>query len=194
MSVATENKKDSENKNNKLIIIIIVLLAIIVLILVAIVAYLLGKGQSTTAGGNSSVGEEPRREVTGSVRTVIDESNAEDVINQMREEVAEGMFECKMSMKWTFEDGKSASKDAYVANSVNNTHPIFFDIYMNDTDELIYSSPILPVGTDLTDIKLDTELPAGEYKVTVMYTLIKDVETQEPISSAGYVITIKVLN
>jgi hypothetical protein len=99
-----------------------------------------------------------------------------------------------MAMKWTFPDGKSESKDAYVANSVNNTHPICFDVYMKDSEELLYSSPVLPVGTDLKNIKLDKELPAGEYKATVMYTLLKDTESQEEISSAGFVITITIQN
>jgi hypothetical protein len=97
-------------------------------------------------------------------------------------------------MTWTFENGAAESRDAYVANSVNNTHPICFDVYLEDTEELLYSSPVLPVGTDLKNIKLDQELPAGEYKATVMYSLLKDVESQEEISSAGFVVTIKVQN
>ena len=183
-------------KKNKTAIIVIIILAVVVIALVGVVAFLLGRGSKEDGGAQTGVPEErPSREVASrSVRTVVDEKSAEDIMNQMREEVAEGMFECQMSMEWTFEDGKSESKDAYVANSKNNTHPIYFDIYLGDTEELIYSSPVLPVGTDLKDIKLDKELKAGEYKATVMYTLLKDVDSQEEVSSAGFVITIKVLN
>lgn len=191
MSRTTES-----GKKNKTAIIVIIILAVVVIALVGVVAFLLGRGSKEDGGAQTVVSEErPSREVASrSVRTVVDEKSAEDIMNQMREEVAEGMFECQMSMEWTFEDGKSESKDAYVANSKNNTHPIYFDIYLGDTEELIYSSPVLPVGTDLKDIKLDKELKAGEYKATVMYTLLKDVDSQEEVSSAGFVITIKVLN
>ena len=161
MSQSSNTKKETDNKS-KVTIVIIAILAVAVLVLVAVVAFLLGKGngKNDTTG---SVERSSRVVETGSVRTVVDENSAEDIMNQMREEVAEGMFECKMSMDWTFHDGKSESKDAYVANSANNTHPIYFDIYMKDTEELLYSSPVLPVGADLKDIKLDKELPKGEY-------------------------------
>jgi len=188
MSQTTNQGSTQENKSNKKVIIIIAILAIVIIALVAVIAFLLGKGK----GDDTSDGAP--REVANSIRTVVDEDNAQDIVEQMREEVAEGMFECQMSMKWTFPDGKSESKDAYVANSVNNTHPICFDVYMKDSEELLYSSPVLPVGTDLKNIKLDKELPAGEYKATVMYTLLKDTESQEEISSAGFVITITIQN
>ncbi len=185
---------DSKKKNNAPLIIIITVLAVVVIALVVAMVILLGRGKNDGSSADSVGTEAATRQVAGSVRTVVDEASAQNVMDQMREEVAEGMFECKMSMNWTFEDGKSASKDAYVANSSNNTHPIYFDVLMNDTEEVLYSSPVIPVGADLRDIKLDKELPAGDYKATVMYTLLKDAESQEKISSAGFVISIKVQN
>jgi hypothetical protein len=100
------------------------------------------------------------------------------------------MFECKMSMTWTFADGSAASKDAYVANSTNNKYPIYFDVTLNDTGEKVYSSPVLPVGAELTGITLDKDLDPGTYKAKVLYSLIKDEESQEVVSSAGFVIKI----
>lgn len=197
MSQSAKPTNDSKNTTNKAVIIIIVILAVVVIALVAVVAFLLGRGNGNKVNDNNNSGNgTEQRQVanTESVRLVVDEESASTVMDEMRKEVEEGMFQCKMSMKWTFADGKSESKDAYVANSENNSHPIYFDVYLKDTNELIYSSPVLPVGTDLKDIKLDKELPAGDYKATVMYTLIKDVESQETISQAGFVISIKVLN
>jgi hypothetical protein len=111
-------------------------------------------------------------------------------MEEMRKEVEEGMFECNMSMTWTFDDGSAKSEDAYVANSTNNKYPIYFDVYMNDSNELVYSSPILPVGAELTNFSLDKNLDPGTYKATVMYSLIRDADSQEVISSAGFVIKI----
>jgi len=81
----------------------------------------------------------------------------------MGDKVAEGMFECKMTTSWVFEDGKSESPNAYVANVENNLHTIYFDVYEKATEELLYSSPMLPVGTELDNIKLEKELQKGEY-------------------------------
>lgn len=193
MSSNTKNRPDSKTeekkKDNKLVVILIALLVIIIIALVVVVGILLSKKEKQAVSTNSS-----GREVVGSVRTVFDDESAASVAEEMRQDIEEGMFECRMSMKWTFENSSSESTDAYVANSVNNTYPIYFDVYIDDSDEPIYSSPVLPVGAELTNFKLDRELPAGEYRATVMYTLVRDIESQEKISKAGFVINIKVLN
>lgn len=190
MARAAGDKAETEGKKkNKTVIMIAAVFAVVVIALLGVIIYLLMDRRDDNVRD-----DEPYREVAGSVRTVIDEDSANDVMEQMREEVAEGMFECQMSMTWTFADGRAESQDAYVANSVNNTHPICFDVYMQDTEELLYSSPVLPVGTDLRNIRLDQELPAGSYQAVVMYRLLEDAESQEEISNAGFVVTINILN
>jgi len=187
--VAKSEAGTERNKKNNTIIILVLAFMVVVAALIGVIIYLLNRGDNYVARE-----DEVRREVAGSVRTVVDADSANDVMEQMREEVAEGMFECQMSMNWTFADGKAESEDAYVANSTNNTHPICFDVYVQDTEELLYTSPVLPVGTNLTNFKLDKELPAGDYQAVVMYQLLKDAESQEEISRAGFVVTIHVLN
>lgn len=170
-------------------IVIIVGIAIIIILLAVIAVLLLRNKENDVPDEPQTVTEE-----RPSVRMIEDEESAEDVMNQMREEVREGMFECQMSMNWSFDDGTAESKDAYVANSTNNTYPLYFDVYLDGTEELLYSSPVIPVGANLTNFALDKALAAGEYKATVMYTLIRDEETQEEISQAGFKININVMN
>lgn len=187
------NGSESQKSNKKLIIIIIILVALLVGAAIAL-AFILGKnigGKSKGSDDNTS-GNDKR--VVESARIVTDQEAATNVMDELAQQVAEGMFECKMSFKWTFEDGRAKSKDAYVANSTNNTHPIYFDVYLKDTDELIYSSPVLSVGAELYDFALDKSLEAGEYKAKVKYTLIDNEEDQNVISSAGFMITINVRN
>ena len=123
-------------------------------------------------------------------RGFVDETNTDTVMEDMGDKVAEGMFECSMTTSWVFEDGKSESPNAYVANVENNLHTIYFDVYNSATDELLYSSPMLPVGTEIKNIKLDKELQKGEYDAVVMYTLVN--EENEEVSSVGFNITISV--
>ena len=186
-----DNGSGKDEQKGKSKTVIIMLLAIVVVALVGVLAFVLGQRSQGTAEP-----EESRRGLSRpSMRDIIvDENNASNMMDAMREEVEEGMFECQMSMNWTFADGSAKSRDAYVANSTNNTHPIYFDVYLEDTEELLYSSPVIPVGSELQNFALDSSLPAGDYRATVMYTLLKDAESQEEISSAGFVITIKVLN
>lgn len=123
-------------------------------------------------------------------RGIVDRNNADTVMEDLSDKVDEGMFECKMTTTWTFEDGASVSPNAYVANVENNRYAIYFDVYEEGTDELLYSSPILPVGSEIRDIKLDKELPAGDHDAVVMYTLVD--EDEEEVSTAGFHITIYV--
>ncbi len=123
-------------------------------------------------------------------RGFIDENNVDDMMSAMSEKVEKGMFECKMTTDWTFEDAKTESSNAYVANVEANRYPLFFDVYEESTDELLYSSPMLPVGTELTGIRLEKELPAGEYDAVVMYTLVG--EGKKEVSTVGFNITISV--
>lgn len=185
---AGNEARTDDKRKSRTIIILTAIFAVVVIALVGIIIYLLNRGDDDRQDAGT------QRKVADSVRTVIDEDSANDVMEQMREEVAEGMFECQMSMTWTFADGKTESSDAYVANSVNNTHPICFDVYMKDTEELLYASPVLPVGTDLTGFRLDKELSSGSYQATVMYSLLEDADSQEVISQAGFVVTINILN
>ncbi|MCI8666610.1 MAG: hypothetical protein HFG82_08065 [Dorea sp.] len=123
-------------------------------------------------------------------RGFVDETNTDTVMEDMGDKVAEGMFECNMTTSWVFEDGKSESPNAYVANVENNLHTIYFDVYDTATEEVLYSSPMLPVGTELRNIKLEKELPKGEYDAVVMYTLVN--EKNEEVSTVGFNITISV--
>lgn len=182
--------KDTKGGINKLYIIIGA--AIVLLLVVVIILLLVRNNKSTSI--NLERDSNGTREVAESARLVLDDSSAQTVLDEMRRDVEEGMFECNMSMKWTFADGKSTSKDAIVVNSSNNTYPIYFDVNLEDTDELVYSSPVIPIGSQLTDFKLDKELEAGEYKAIVMYSLLEDEQSQVVKSQAGFVITINVQN
>lgn len=125
-------------------------------------------------------------------RNFVDRGNVDTIMEDMTDKVAEGMFECMMTTEWTFENADSESPNAYVANVENNRYTIYFDVYEKETNELLYKSPLLPVGTEIRNIKLDKELAAGEYEAVVMYTLVDD-EEQE-VSSAGFNITISINN
>lgn len=121
-------------------------------------------------------------------RGFVDDSNAGTIMSEAADKVAEGMFECRMTTTWNFEDGTAVSRDAYVANVEANRHTIYFDVVEDATGETLYSSPLIPVGSELKNIKLEKELPAGTYEATVMYTLVD--ENNEEISSVGFRITI----
>lgn len=177
------SQKDTAGKSRRNIIIIVIAFVILIAALIACIVLLLAKQKEEPAP------ESPARSNVLD-RGIVDEDNAGDIMDEMSEKVEKGMFECKMTTAWTFDDGKSESPNAYVANVENNLYTLYFDVYEETTNELLYSSPMLPVGTELKNFKLDKELPAGEYDAVVMYTMVD--ENLEEVSNVGFKVTITV--
>lgn len=153
---------------------------VVIIALLVVVAALILK--------NNDSKEMPKRDV------VVNEENAEKIASEMIEQpkTPVGSYEVTMNATWNFEDGKSASDNAYVKNAESNINSVYFDIIRSDTNETIYASPILPVGTYLDDITLDQELPAGNYDCVCTYHLID--ENEVPISKVNVSLQIVVRN
>lgn len=178
------DQKETAGKNRKNIMVIIAFVVLIAALAVCVTLLLTKQKEEPAQAPNS-----PARAAVLD-RGIVDEENAGDIMDEMSEKVSKGMFECKMTTTWTFDDGKSESPNAYVANAENNIYTFYFDVYEESTNELLYSSPMLPVGTELKNFKLDKELSAGEYDAVVMYTMVD--ENMEEVSNVGFKVTITV--
>lgn len=119
--------------------------------------------------------------------TVATEENIKEIVNAMEEPVPDGSYEITMNTEWNFHGNSS---NAYVANSTNNTRTVYFDVTLADTGELVYSSPFLPVGTQVKGFSLDTKLDAGSYNGIVTYNLVDD--NEEVVSSLSVTVTFQV--
>ena len=160
-------------------------LVVIIVLLVVIIVLLMRGSDEVSEEPQQSAAEEPKRSV------VITEDTAEDALDEMLQGdyVAPGYYSVSMSTTWHFATGDSVSEDAYVENLEENTNDVFFDIFLADNeDETIYESPILPRGSELNDISLDTALSAGTYDCVMVYHLID--EEQNTISTLRIAFTI----
>lgn len=152
----------------------IIILIIIILVLIGVIAFLLLHKP-----------EEKRRNV------VVTPDNVEEVIAQMEEEefVEPGYYTVSMNYDWHFSSGDAVSSDAYVENSTDNTNAVYFDLFLtSDEENAIYKSPVIPIGSSLRDIALDTELDAGTYDCVMVYHLVDD--DQNTISTLRVTVTV----
>lgn len=160
MSNKTPKERENKKGNGMKIIFAIGILIIIVLLSV-VIFLLLNKDKDTDKTKKRNV--------------VVNPDNIENVISQISDDeqrVPVGSYEVTMNSTWTFVDGGAASENAYVENAKSNTNDVYFDITRSDTDENIFSSPILPVGSHLENITLDKELAAGTYNCVITYYLL----------------------
>ena len=112
-----------------------------------------------------------------------------EVIEQLAEErTPPGSYQVTMNTTWNFPSGDEPSVDAYVKNAEANTNAVYFDITRSDTEETIYESPIIPVGSWLEDITLDSSLPNGTFPCFITYHLLD--EEDKSISTVKLTLTI----
>ena len=171
---------ESKAKSNKNMIIIVTIFAAIIVILVGVIGYLMMSQKSADKD------EALKRNV------VVNEQNAEEIVSQMLEEERTpiGAYQVTMNTTWNFKDGSVASDNAFVQNVMNNTNPVYFDVVRSDTNETIFKSPILPIGTYLNNITLDSILEAGTYDCVCTYYLLD--EDDKPVSQVSIALTINI--
>lgn len=171
LSVGSERSKSKQKT--------IIIVSILAVILVAgVVAMLLLFGQT---------GKTDKRNV------VVTPDNVEETLAQMTENKTQtGTYEVTMNTTWEFENGGSASSNAYVENSTANTNDVYFDLVRTDTEETIFSSPTLPVGSHLENITLDKSLEAGSHDCVLTYHLLD--EDSKTVSTLNINVKVNVAN
>lgn len=108
---------------------------------------------------------------------VVTPENVDEIVQEMKDapRVDPGYFITSMNYEWYFETGDAVSTNAFVRNHQENKTPVFFDVVLADNeDDVIYQSPVLPVGSSLEQIALDKKMDAGTYDCIVIFHLIDD--------------------
>ena len=80
-----------------------------------------------------------------------------------------------------------------IVNESNNRYPlVVVEITRNDTNEVVYKSGAIPVGSKIETAKLSVDLDAGTYECTAMFYNV-DPNTGSYLGCAGAIINITVL-
>lgn len=178
--MSTEDRTQSKRKGGAGTVGIVFLIAV-VFVMAGIIAYLLVSHQSE--------GDENERR-----NIVITPDNVQEVIEQMtqtapEELTAPGYYTVWMNYEWHFASGDAVSEDAYVENLAVNTNAVYFDVFLlEDEENAVYKSPLLPLGSRLRDIALDTPLEAGTYDCVAVYHLVDD--DQNTLSTLRVTVTL----
>lgn len=190
----SEKNIDKKQNNPKLIIVAVCISVLIIALLMIIVLLMSDKRNQNDIPQESR----PTVEVSGVEREVIvkedniDEFMSELAENDKNDTVEAGYYQVTMNPTWFFEDGSSPSSNAYVSNAETNTNSVCFDVIVRDTNEIIYKSPVLSVGTSVAAMELDTVLPAGTYDCICLYTLLD--EENKPLSDLRVKLTVVIKN
>lgn len=177
--MSTENQTQKGKKGGAKAVGII-LLVVLFLAMAGVIAYLLMARQP----------EEKEEERRG---TVVTPDNVQEVLNEMEQRASEpvesGYYTVYMNYEWHFASGDAVSEDAYVENLATNTNAVYLDLFLaEDEENAIYQSPVIPLGSSLENIALDTPLEAGTYDCVAVYHLIDD--DQNTLSTLRVTVTV----
>jgi hypothetical protein len=176
------DKKDQQRSSSGkgMFVGIVAAVVVIAALVVVIVCLVLKKDTDTETGTQSAVPDNRA--------TILTPENVDEVMAKAEEPVVAGTYYCSMNTEWHFEDGKSPSYDAYVKNSTDNSYTVYFDVFLEDTEQMVYSSPYMEVGAELDELTLTTDLDAGEYPAIVTYHLVDD--QHETLSTVSVTVTL----
>lgn len=168
--------------------IVPVILGVFLLISVGIIVFLLTKDNDSSNDNPATIIETGK---SGGRGTVVTEDNVSEILESQKDSgtTADGYYTTSMSIDWHF-DGL-ISKDAYVANDTKNTRTVYFDLFLKDTNEMIYSSPYIPVGAELKGVTLDKKLDKGTYETVLVYHLVDKDENEVSTLSISLTIFVK---
>lgn len=111
---------------------------------------------------------------------------------ELQEQLDEGMIAFSINTNPVFESGSSEG-NLLLENPENNAKLIVVEIYVDDTEELIYKSKAIPAGSYIEKARLDKVLEPGEYAATAYFNAYRE-EDQSYIGRSGAAITITVLS
>ena len=115
----------------------------------------------------------------------------EEIEAQLNNQLEEGLINISMNTSPIFENGK-ATGNLMIVNETINRHPQKVEIIRNDTQDVIYTSGAIPVGSKIEAAALDVSLEAGTYDCTALFHSLDDAGNL--IGSAGAQISITIKN
>ncbi len=182
--------KNSPERSRKTVLILIG-----ALLVVAVVVFLLSRcdglsGES--APGPSEGGLGGILYDSAAVKGGWDGADLDSIVRGLNEKVEEGMINISMNTSPVFENGYTEG-NLMIVNEGINRYPQIVEIVRNDTNETVYKSGAIPVGSKIESAKLTTPLPAGTYECTALF-YNADPGTGDLLGCAGAIIQITVLH
>ena len=116
----------------------------------------------------------------------------EEIEASLNEKVAQGMINISMNTSPVYADGTSAG-NIMVVNETINLYPQRVEFIRNDTQEVIYTSNAIPVGSKIEAAPLDVDLDQGQYECTALFHNLDPV-TGAVLGTAGAIIYVTVQN
>lgn len=178
----TKQGKQLEELEKKSKLLKVAMVGAYILIAVLFVLFLLFRCQCLMNGSDLE---------KGSIDFVQPKSdrNLQEEVNKA---VEAGMFNVFMNTDIVFENGDEKG-NLLIQNVETNPNPVFVEIYLKDSNELIYKSDEIPVGYKIEEGKLNVSLDKGTYDCVAYFNVI-DEASKEVVNRIGLNVKLTIKN
>lgn len=112
--------------------------------------------------------------------------------SELQQLLDESMISFSINTSPVFETG-GAEGNLMLENPANNAKLLVVEIYIDDTQELIYQSKALPAGSYIENTRLDKLLEPGSYDATAYFKAYREAD-HSYIGQVGADLTLSVLS
>ena len=137
-----------------------------------------GSGDSLELDQNATIGLLPG----------VDLAQRQD---ELQQQLDESMIAFSINTSPVFENGGSEG-NLMLENPANNAKLIVVELYLNETEELIYQTKALPAGSYIENARLDKLLEPGEYPATAYFKAYRE-DDHTYIGQVGAALTLHIL-
>lgn len=97
-------------------------------------------------------------------------------MDEMVEKAKEGQMSLEMQTEAYSKDGKKFT--CYLANSNKNNYDMFMVLYDDETEQEIYRTGLIPIGSRIEEFELEEPLEKGTHLITIVFNQVeKDKKT-----------------
>lgn len=166
-------KKDN---TKKLVVLIIILILVFMLLLGGVLVYFLVI--QPAQGKEVKGGQREASALKGSLN-MMTEAEIQEALNNI---VEEGMFRISIASNIiAIEDGPAQVR---IENNLSNRYIMQVSMYLDETNEEIYSTDLIDPGYYIQEAKLDKHLEPGEHAATAIFTAFYP-DTEDIVGTVG---------
>lgn len=161
--------KEKKNSNivQKVLVLVLLLFVVIGAVFIILNIKKVDKTNEINNNTNSSVLKQYEANVI-----LDDPQTLQDEYDEMVRQAKEGQMALEMKPVATSEDGKKFI--CYLGNSKKNKYDMYMVLYLDDTQEEIYRTGLIPIGGRIESFELDKKLKPGDYTATISYNQVEE--------------------
>ncbi len=189
-SSETPEPEKKEKKSKTLLIIIVILLVLLIGTVAGATALLLSRDDNSTENTTEGTDTLPGGQIAVEAGVITTAEAAQQALEAQK--VESGSIALELSVVAFSSDGQTF--DCYIANAVENRYDVYF-ILLDENDEEIYRSGLVPVGSVMQTFQTYEPLSAGDHRCTLVYHQIgDDHQTEMGTVAAGITLTVQAEN